>query len=291
VVSRGELVEIGGGFRVPDVIARAGVRLIEVGTTNRTRAEDFARAFDEHPDVAAILRVHPGNFRQTGFVERPSLSQLVELGRARNVRVVEDLGGGALVPLSGLSSDPLVRESVLAGVDLVTFSTDKILGGPQGGALVGAAEAVLLARKDPLHRALRLGRLPLVALEATLASYLGGDVDSIPVIAMARRTCEELQARAEVWTESLVSAGADAVVTQLASVAGGGTYAEENVPSVGVAVRMERADDFVARLRRAPCPVLARIEDGRVLFDARTVLPDEDAALLASVHWAISATA
>ncbi len=288
IVSRGELVEIGGGFRVPEVIERSGARLVEVGTTNRTRVADFAIALDAHPDAAALLRVHPGNFRQTGFVERPTLHELVALGRDRKVRVVEDLGGGALLPLPGLTGDPLVRDSVAAGADLVTFSTDKILGGPQGGVLVGSSDAVSAARRDPLHRALRLGRLPLVALEATLSQYLTGDLDAVPAVAMVRRTREELEARARAWALGVEDTGAEVVL--LMSVAGGGTYAEEKLPSAGVALRTADPDALVSRLRRAPHPVLARIEDGAVVLDARTVLPGEDEWLLGSVRWAVGAS-
>jgi L-seryl-tRNA(Ser) seleniumtransferase len=288
IVSRGELVEIGGGFRVPEVIARSGARLVEVGTTNRTRVADFTDALDQHPDAAAILRVHPGNFRQVGFVERPSLADLVEVGRARNVCVVEDLGGGALVPLTALSSDPLVAESVAAGADVVTFSTDKILGGPQGGVLVGKRDAVSRARKDPLHRALRLGRLPLVALEATLAAYLAGDLDSIPALAMVRRTSVELEARARSWADRLAGVGFETTVIPLSSVAGGGTYAEEKIPSVGLALHVADPDALALRLRTAAVPVLPRIEDGAVVCDARTVLPEEDDAFLASLRWALA---
>jgi L-seryl-tRNA(Ser) seleniumtransferase len=285
LVSRGELIEIGGGFRVPEVLARSGARLVEVGTTNRTRVDDYARALDRHDDVGAILRVHPGNFRQTGFVERPALRDLVALAHARGLRLVEDLGGGALVDHDdvGLRSDPLVREAVAAGADLVTFSTDKILGGPQGGAIVGRAEAVEAARRDPLARALRLGRLPLVALEATLSAYLDGDLDAVPVVAMVRRSAEALRARVEGWLTAL-DAGAGARAVPVSSVAGGGTYAGDNLPSWALALATDDADALVARLRTGDPPVLARIENGAVLLDARTVLDDEDAALLAAVR-------
>ncbi|MDB5218034.1 MAG: L-seryl-tRNA(Sec) selenium transferase, partial [Myxococcaceae bacterium] len=285
LVSRGELIEIGGGFRVPEVLARSGARLVEVGTTNRTRVDDYARALDRHDDVGAILRVHPGNFRQTGFVERPALRDLVALAHARGLRLVEDLGGGALVDHDdvGLRSDPLVRESVEAGADLVTFSTDKILGGPQGGAIVGRGEVVEAARRDPLARALRLGRLPLVALEATLSAYLDGDLDAVPVVAMVRRSAEALRARVEGWLTAL-DAGAAARAVPVSSVAGGGTYAGDDLPSWALALATDDADALVARLRAGDPPVLARIEGGAVLLDARTVLDDEDAALLAAVR-------
>jgi L-seryl-tRNA(Ser) seleniumtransferase len=287
LVSRGELVEIGGGFRVPEVLERSGARLVEVGTTNRTRVDDYAHALDGHPDAAAILRVHPGNFRQVGFVERPALPELVKLGRARGLAVIEDLGGGALVDIPGLSGDPLVAESVAMGPDLVTFSTDKILGGPQGGVLVGSRRGVELARKDPLARAVRLGRLPLVALEATLAAYLAGDPGAVPAVAMMRRTVAELRERATRWARALEASSVTARVVDLASVTGGGTYAGEDVPSVGLAFDVADADSALAALRRAESPVLARIEDGAVVCDARTVLPGEDDALLESVRAAL----
>jgi L-seryl-tRNA(Ser) seleniumtransferase len=289
LVSRGELVEIGGGFRVPEVLARSGARLVEVGTTNRTRVDDYRAALEVHPDAAAILRVHPGNFRQVGFVERPALKDLVALGRERGLPIVEDLGGGALVDIEGFSGDPPVAESVEAGADLVTFSTDKILGGPQGGALVGSRRAVDLARRDPLARALRLGRLPLVALEATLAAYLAGDPEAIPAIAMARRPVADLRERVSRWVAKLGAPGGEGRVRvmELASVTGGGTYAGESVPSAGLSIRVPAPDALLAALRRGAPPVLARIEEGEVRLDARTVLPDEDDALVEALRSAL----
>jgi len=190
IVSRGELVEIGGGFRVPDVLRRSGARLVEVGTTNKTRESDYARALDAERDAAVVLRVHPGNFRQVGFVERPSLGALAGLAQERGVALVEDIGGGLLVELGvpGLEREPTVRSSVEAGADLVCFSTDKALGGPQGGVIVGRADLVDRLRSDPLARALRLGRLPLVALEATLPHILRGELDAVPGIDRIRYT-------------------------------------------------------------------------------------------------------
>jgi L-seryl-tRNA(Ser) seleniumtransferase len=288
LVSRGELVEIGGGFRVPEVLARSGARLVEVGTTNRTRVEDYAEALARHSDAAAILRVHPGNFRQVGFVERPSLADLVALGRSRGLAVIEDLGGGALVELPGLSGDPLVTESVALGPDLVAFSTDKILGGPQGGVLVGTRRAVESARRDPLARALRLGRLPLVALEETLNAYLSGDLASVPAVAMTLRPLEELLARAEGWATSLEAAGVKARVVKLSSITGGGTFAGEQIPSAGIALESADPDGLLAALRLGEPPVLARIEEGVVVCDARTVLSGEDEGLLASLRAALA---
>jgi L-seryl-tRNA(Ser) seleniumtransferase len=284
LVSRGELVEIGGGFRVPEVLARSGARLVEVGTTNRTRVSDYAEALAQHHDTAAILRVHPGNFRQIGFVERPTLPDLVKLGRAHGVPVIEDLGGGALLETAGLAGDPTVAQSVAAGADVVTFSTDKILGGPQGGVLVGSAQLIELARKDPLARALRLGRLPLVALEATLEAYLSGNVDTVPTLAMTRCPLADLEARAARWVSAL---GDGTHVVNLASVTGGGTYPGEEIPSVGVALDGEDAEALLASLRRGDPPVLARVEDGVVVCDARTVLPGEDEALVGALRAAL----
>jgi L-seryl-tRNA(Ser) seleniumtransferase len=284
VVSRGELVEIGGGFRIPEVLARSGARMIEVGTTNKTRTADYARALDEEPDVAAILRVHPGNFKQTGFVERPPLESLSELARARGVTTIEDLGGGLLADLElpGLSGEPLVGASVAGGMDLVCFSTDKALGGPQGGAVVGRAALVERLRSDPLARAVRMGRLPLVALEATVLQLLRGDRDGVPVLAALRRPVAEIRARAESWAATLRSRGVACQVVDLEAMAGGGAFAQESLASVGLALEGS-AEGQLAALRRGEAPVFARIVDDRVVLDARTVLPGEDDDLLHAI--------
>ncbi len=283
LVSRGELIEIGGGFRVPDVCARSGAELVEVGTTNRTRLADYEAALAAS-GVAAILRVHPGNFRQTGFVERPEAGALADLAHARGVLLIEDLGGGAMIDLSphGLEGEPTARSSVAAGADVVCFSTDKVLGGPQGGALVGRAAVVELARRDPLARALRLGRLPLVALEATVALYLEGRLDEVPALAALRRPLAEVRARAEAWQAALASRGVEASVVDLEGAVGGGALAEAPVRSAGVAIDGD-AEALATRLREGDPPVVGRIHDGRLLLDARTVLPGEDDALLAAV--------
>jgi L-seryl-tRNA(Ser) seleniumtransferase len=284
LVSRGELVEIGGGFRIPEVLARSGARMVEVGTTNKTREADYAQALETEGNVAAILRVHPGNFRQLGFVERPSLASLVELAHARGVAVIEDLGGGLLVDLgvAGLEREPRVQDSIAAGVDVVCFSTDKALGGPQGGAIVGRAELVARTKRDPLARALRLGRLPLVALEATLAHLQRGEVDAIPALAALRAPVHEVRARAEGWSHVLAERGVKCDVVDLAAVAGGGAFAEESFASAGIAL-LGDPEALLSRLRRGDPPVIARIEADRVVLDARTVLRDEDESLLRAI--------
>jgi L-seryl-tRNA(Ser) seleniumtransferase len=292
LVSRGELVEIGGGFRIPEVLARSGARMVEVGTTNKTREADYAHALETERDVAAILRVHPGNFRQLGFVERPSLAALVELAHApRNaVAVIEDLGGGLLVDLgvAGLEREPRVQDSIAAGVDVVCFSTDKALGGPQGGAIVGRAELVARTKRDPLARALRLGRLPLVALEATVAHVQRGEIDAIPTLAALRTPVHEVRARAERWSHALAGQGVKCDVVDLAAVAGGGAFAEESFASAGIALSGD-PEVLLSRLRRGDPPVVARIEGDRVVLDARTVLRDEDDPLLRAIVAASSA--
>jgi L-seryl-tRNA(Ser) seleniumtransferase len=284
LVSRGELVEIGGGFRIPEVLARSGARMVEVGTTNKTRARDYEEALDAESDVAAILRVHPGNFRQTGFVERPSLAALVAVARARRVAVIEDLGGGLLVDLGvpGLEHEPMVRTSIAAGADLVCFSTDKALGGPQGGAVVGRSARIETLRRDPLARALRMGRLPLVALEATLGHLLRGELDAIPALAALRAPMAQVRARAEGWAQALRELGIPCQLVMLDAVAGGGAFAEERLPSAGIALGGD-AETWLRRLRTGDPPVVARIEGDRLLLDARTVLPTEDQPLLDAV--------
>lgn len=281
VVSRGEQVEIGGSFRVPEVLDRSGADMIEVGTTNRTRTADYARALDQHPgEVAALLRVHPSNFRQIGFTERPPLDELAALARARDVVLIQDLGGGALVDLSPLGLDePMVQTGVSAGAHLVCFSCDKLLGGPQGGAIVGDHELVNRVRRDPLARALRLGRLPLVALEATMEHYLAGDRDAVPTMFALHRPVAEVKARVEGWAELLRAQGIAVSTAETAGRAGGGTLPESPVPSYALVFDGD-VETMAHALRNGAPPVLPRIHDGRLYIDGRTVMPDEDEALL-----------
>jgi L-seryl-tRNA(Ser) seleniumtransferase len=268
VVSRGQLVEIGGGFRVPEVIAQAGARLVEVGTTNRTRRADYERAIGER--TGAILRAHPSNFRQLGFVQEVEIEELCELG----VPVIDDVGSGVLAGDEALLADePPVRRSVAAGAALVCFSGDKLLGGPQSGLLVGRAEAVGRARAHPLARALRLDKLGLAALEATLRLYLDPERArrEIPVLAMLRAGEEELAERAARLAALIPGSE---VVASVARV-GGGALPLLELPGPVVAVGGGGVDALAARLRAGYPPVIGRIEAGRLLLDPRTLAGDE----------------
>jgi L-seryl-tRNA(Ser) seleniumtransferase len=264
VISRGQLVEIGGGFRVPDVVAQAGARLVEVGTTNRTRVDDYARALTAGADV--ILRVHPSNFRTVGFVEDVGIEALCGLG----VPVIDDLGSGVL---DELADEPPVRASIAAGAALVCFSGDKLLGGPQAGILVGTRAAVAAARRHPLARALRVGRLPMAALAATLALYRdpARARREIPVLAMLFAEPEVLQRRAQ----RLADATGGAIVTAVARAGGGALpLLELTGPAVAVGPTGAGAEALATRLRAHDPPLLARVTDGRVTVDPRTLHGD-----------------
>lgn len=280
VVSRGELVEIGGSFRVPDVITACGARLVEVGTTNRTRAADLARGVT--PDVAAILRVHPSNYRVVGFTESPSREETTAAARAAGVTYIEDLGSGALI--EGLG-EPTVREVVTAGADLVCFSGDKLLGGPQAGIVVGRADLIARLRRHPLYRALRLDRLVLAALEATLRETLAGEVP--PAVAMIRAQPAELKARATGLAARLRAVGIDAAVLPDQGFSGGGALPGEGLPTYVVAVRAPRVDAVAKALRAGEPPVVARVADGALRFDPRTVRPSDESQLVEAIRAAV----
>ena len=268
VVSRGQLVEIGGGFRVPEVIGQAGARLVEVGTTNRTRRADYERAIGER--TGAILRAHPSNFRQLGFVQEVEIEELCELG----VPVIDDVGSGVLADdLAVLAEEPPVRRSIAAGAALVCFSGDKLLGGPQAGLLVGRADAVARARAHPLARALRLDKLGLAALEATLRLYLDRERArrEIPVLAMLTVGDDELSERAARLAALIPGSE---VVPSTARV-GGGALPLLELPGPAVAVGGSGVDGLAARLRAGDPPVIGRIEAGRLLLDPRTLADDE----------------
>ena len=270
IVSRGELIEIGDGFRIPEVLARSGAHLREVGTTNRTRAADYEAAVG--PDTSAILRVHQSNFRLVGFTERPSLAQLAQIAKRFGLPLVDDLGSGVLLPPSdtlSLGDEPSAKESLAAGADLVTFSGDKLLGGPQAGIVVGRAELIERLRRHPLQRALRADKLTLAALEGTLALYLDAP-ERIPVLRMLRD--DGVRARAERLAE--LTGG---TVEETVARVGGGALPLAELPSFACALE----EDLAAPLRSAEPPVVGIIRDGRLLLDCRT-LTDHDVDEVAS---------
>ncbi len=286
IVSRGQAVEIGGGFRIPDVLRQSGAILVEVGTTNRTYARDYADAINER--TALLLRVHSSNFRLTGFVHEPALGELAEVGRAHGVPLLDDLGSGTFLPTTpyGLAREPTVQESVDAGADLVTFSGDKLLGGPQAGLIVGRRDLVEQLRRHPLARALRVDKTTIAGLAATLQSYLRGRAtDEIPVWRMIGIPLETLRARATAVAAALSAAGLRAEVVACQSAVGGGSLPGETLPGAGVAVAPgpEGAEHCATRLRRGAPAIVARIVDERLLFDLRTVLAEDEPALVRRV--------
>ena len=288
IVSRGQLVEIGGGFRIPDVLRRSGAVLVEVGTTNRTYLADLEEAIT--PRTRALLSVHRSNFRLDGFVAEPTLAELVALARRRDLWVVDDLGSGTLLPTAphGLAPEPTVAERVAAGVDLVTFSGDKLLGGPQAGLLAGRAAAVALVKRHPLLRALRLDKVSLAGLAATLSSYERGEaLRELPVWRAIARPLDELEATARRWLGQVAQHAPRAEVRPGRSAVGGGTLPGETLPTWLLALPGHDAEGLLAALRRGPVPVVARIADGAVLLDPRTVQDGEEPALLEGLRAAL----
>jgi L-seryl-tRNA(Ser) seleniumtransferase len=285
IISRGQLVEIGGGFRIPDVLQTSGATLVEVGTTNRTHLRDYESAIG--PQTAALLRVHSSNFRQIGFTAEVSLGELVALGRQHGLPVIDDLGSGTLLDTSrfGLAYEPRVQDSVQAGATLVTFSGDKLLGGPQAGLIAGQREAIGRLRQHPLTRALRVDKTTLAGLAATLSLYLRGQaVQRIPVWRMIATAETALDARVALWAERLAAAGLEARVTPGASTVGGGSLPGETLPTRLLALPGLPADRLAARLRAGRPAVIARIVGDALCFDPRTVLPEQDDLLLAAIR-------
>jgi L-seryl-tRNA(Ser) seleniumtransferase len=289
IISRGELVEIGGGFRVPDVMRQSGAILREVGTTNRTRVSDYAAAISDR--TALLLRVHPSNFTIEGFTERPSLAELTALAKRFNLPVVEDLGSGFMgVPtgLEALRSEPSVADSVAAGVSLVMFSGDKLLGGPQAGVIAGTAGVVGQVRQHPLMRAVRADKMTYAALEATLEEYVSGRAtDSIPVVHMVALSADAIGRRADALSARIAAAGILADVVKGFSTIGGGSAPGTTLPTHLVAIALP-ATRLESALRAQRPPVIARIENERVLLDLRTVPPEQDDELAALVIAAAS---
>jgi L-seryl-tRNA(Ser) seleniumtransferase len=282
VVSRGELIEIGGSFRIPDVCAKSGAILREVGTTNRTRIGDYAAAVNERTRV--LLRVHPSNFRILGFTERPSLEEFVELAQRHSLISMEDLGSGCLVDLSphGIRDEPRATTSLNAGVDVVTFSGDKLLGGPQAGILAGKREPLERIRKNPLFRALRVDKLTIAAMEATISLYLRGKTQTIPALRMIQLPREAIHQRAALLAERISALpGFTARVQDGDSVIGGGSTPAQSLPTALLAVTHSRHNpqELERLLRQNSPPVIARVEGDALLLDLRTVFEEQDEEL------------
>ncbi len=285
IVSRGELVEIGGSFRVPDVMNKSGAVLREVGTTNRTRIEDYESAINEKTRL--LLRVHRSNFAIIGFTEQPSLEDLCVLGRKHKIAVMEDLGGGALVPLRSFGiNESGVAESLRAGVDVVTYSGDKMLGGPQAGMLSGREDLINKVRLNPLFRALRVDKLTYAVLEATLMEYIRQNHDAIPFLRMMRMSADQIRTRAEVLQQKLAGAKHLRIeVIEGESLVGGGSAPTSKLPTFLLAVTADKlsADELAARLRASETPIITRVDEGRVLLDLRSVFEDEEVQVMAAL--------
>ena len=281
VISRGELIEIGDGFRIPEIMQRSGAILREVGTTNRTTLEDYAEAINERTRL--LLRVHPSNFRIEGFTSKPTLRELAALGRERRVPLYEDLGSGCVADLSVFGIDePLVSDSLLAGVNLVSFSGDKLLGGPQAGILAGDEPLVQRLRRNPMFRALRLDKLIYQTLEHTLRLLLLQRFDQIPALAMIMQNAETVRSRALRLQDRL--RGVRTEVIAGTSVAGGGSSPAQSIGTWLLAVECRDVVDAERRCRANQPPVIARIEEGRLIFDLRTVFPHEEEELAAAIQ-------
>lgn len=281
VIARSQLVEIGGGFRVPDVMKQSGAKLVEVGTTNRVHLSDYEQAFSERP-AALVMRAHRSNFRIVGFTSEPSLKELTQITHGAGLILVDDLGSGALIDTArfGLAHEPMVQESLDAGADLVCFSGDKLLGGPQAGIILGREELVGRLKKHPLARAVRADKLCLAALAATLLHYLKDEEErEIPIWRMISAEAEEIQARAQVWSEKV---GSGFVRPGLSTV-GGGSLPEETLPTHLLALDVSNPNRFLASLRKASLSIIARLENDLVLFDPRTVLLEQDPSLIAGI--------
>jgi L-seryl-tRNA(Ser) seleniumtransferase len=279
VISRGQLIEIGGGFRIPEVMAQSGAVMVEVGTTNRTRLSDYASATTER--TVAIVRAHASNFKVIGFTESVPLADLVALAHERGLIVMDDIGSGALLDTApfGLAHEPTAQESLSAGADLVLFSGDKLLGGPQAGILIGRADLIDALKRHPLARAMRADKLCLAGLAATLEHYRRGEaLERIPVWRMISLPAEAIRERAEAWSAVI---GGEVVPSE--STIGGGSLPGETLPTWAFAPHVDQPNDAAARLRQCSPPVIARVAQDRLLLDPRTVLPSQDESLLAAL--------
>jgi L-seryl-tRNA(Ser) seleniumtransferase len=286
VISRSQLVEIGGGFRIPDIMAQSGAELVEVGTTNRTYVRDYEQAID--PDrTGLLLAVHHSNYQITGFTSQPGLAELHHLARRYDLPLMEDLGSGTLLDTApyGLVHEPTIQESIAAGVDVVTASGDKLLGGPQAGLILGRADIIRQFKQHPLIRALRVDKTTLAALQATLLAYLEGKAETeIPVWRMIAADIRQLSRRARRWQSALerlpLPVDISVRVGDSASTVGGGSLPGQTLPTKALAIAAGGVNDLATRLRRTSPPVIARIENDQLLLDPRTVLPEQDRRLV-----------
>jgi L-seryl-tRNA(Ser) seleniumtransferase len=284
IISRSQLVEIGGGFRIPDVMKQSGAKLVEVGTTNKVRLSDYKSALEN--STALVMRAHPSNFKIIGFTEEPELKDIVEIAHEKNVIVVDDLGSGALLDTAkfGLAHEPTVQESLSAGVDLVCFSGDKLLGGPQAGIIVGKKELIDKIKKHPLARAVRADKVCLAGITATLLHYLKDDAErEIPIWKMMSLTLKQVKGRAEAWKIELGQGN----VVEGESTVGGGSLPGESFKTYLLSLEVKSPDKFLKKLRKQNPPIIARTENEKVLLDPRTVLPEQEGALLVGLKNAL----
>ncbi len=291
IISRSQLIEIGGGFRIPDVMRQSGAHLVEVGTTNRTHLRDYEEAIG--PETAALMRAHHSNFRIIGFTAEVPLNELVALADEHGLLVFDDLGSGTLLDTAafGLAHEPTIQESITTGADAVSCSGDKLLGGPQAGIILGRAELIARLRRHPLTRALRVDKTTLAGLQATLLHYLKGEaMDKVPVWQMIAAPPDALRQRAERWAQALRQAGAQAAVIEGQSTVGGGSLPGETLPTWLVALEVDSPDALAARLRAGEPPVVGRIENDRLCLDPRTVFAGEEEALLNQVTVTLKVT-
>ncbi len=281
VIARSQLVEIGGGFRVPDVMKQSGAKLVEVGTTNKIRLSDYSDALEESSGL--VMHAHRSNFKLVGFTEEPALNEIVEVAHQADTIVLDDLGSGALLDTAkyGLAHEPMVQESLAAGVDVICFSGDKLLGGPQAGIIVGKADLIAKIKKHPLARAMRADKTCLAGIAATLLHYLKDEAErEIPIWKMISMPLDEVKARAENWVREL---GAGSVAESEATV-GGGSLPGESFPSYVLSLSVKSPDKFLKKLRGQNPPLIARTENDKILFDPRTALLEQDHLLLAILH-------
>lgn len=284
IISRSQLVEIGGGFRIPDVMKQSGAKLVEVGTTNKVRLSDYKSAVED--PTALIMHVHPSNFKVIGFTEEPELKDIVEVAHKADIFVVDDLGSGTFLDTAkfGLAHEPTIQESIAAGVDVVCFSGDKLLGGPQAGIIVGKKELIDKIKKHPLARAVRADKTCLAGLTATLLHYLKDNAErEIPIWRMVSFTLKQVKGRAEAWVEEL----GQGQVVEGESTVGGGSLPGESIKTWLLSLDVKSPDKFLKKLRNQNPPIIARTENDKVLFDPRTVLPEQEGALLVGLENAL----